>query len=98
MQPKSKLYYDLLEIIEKQEEMIKKQNEVIARLTNESLEKENMINELMQQEKKKAGENDASMGDKIAVVDKDEENEYFVTRQELEYTGALRARMSGRKA
>lgn len=50
MQPKSKLYYDLLEIIEKQEEMIKKQNEVIARLTNENLEKENMINELMQQE------------------------------------------------
>ena len=50
MQPKSKLYYDLLEIIEKQEEMIKKQNEVIARLTNESLEKENMINELMRQE------------------------------------------------
>ena len=38
------------------------------------------------------------MGDKIAVVDKDEENEYFVTRQELEYTGALRARMSGRRA
>ena len=38
------------------------------------------------------------LGDKIAVVDKDEENEYFVTRQELEYTGALRARMSGRKA
>ena len=38
------------------------------------------------------------MGDKIAVVDKDEENEYFVTRQELEYTGALRAKMTGRKA
>ena len=38
------------------------------------------------------------LGDKIAVVDKDEENEYFVTRQELEYTGALRARLSGRRA
>ncbi|NMA75583.1 MAG: LamG domain-containing protein, partial [Bacteroidales bacterium] len=38
------------------------------------------------------------LGDKVAVVDKDEENEYFVTRQELEYTGALRARMSGRRA
>ncbi len=38
------------------------------------------------------------LGDRIAVVDKDEENEYFVTRQELEYTGALRARMSGRRA
>lgn len=50
MQPKSKLYYDLLEIIEKQEDMIRKQNELIAKLTNENLEKENMINELMQQE------------------------------------------------
>lgn len=38
------------------------------------------------------------LGDKVAVVDKDEENEYFVTRQELEYTGALRAHMSGRRA
>ena len=38
------------------------------------------------------------LGDKIAVMDKDEENEYFVTRQELEYTGALRAKMTGRKA
>lgn len=45
-----KLYYDLLEIIEKQDEMIRKHNEVIARLTNENLEKENMINVLMQQE------------------------------------------------
>jgi hypothetical protein len=51
MQPKSKLYYDLLEIIEKQEEMISKQRETIAKLVNENLEKENMINELMQQEK-----------------------------------------------
>ena len=47
---KSKLYYDLLEIIEKQEEMIKKQNKLIAELTNENLEKENMISELLQQE------------------------------------------------
>jgi len=31
--------------------MIKKQNELIAELTNENLEKENMINELMQEEK-----------------------------------------------
>ena len=46
-----KLCYDLMEIIEKQDEMIRKQNELIAKLTNESLEKENMINELMQQEK-----------------------------------------------
>ena len=50
MPHKTKLYYDLLEIIEKQEDMIKKQNELIAELTNENAEKENMINELMQQE------------------------------------------------
>lgn len=47
---KNKIYYDLLETIEKQEEMIKKQNETIAKLVNENLEKENMINVLMQQE------------------------------------------------
>ena len=46
-----KLYYDLLDIIEKQENVIKKQNETIIKITNENLEKENMINELMQQEK-----------------------------------------------
>lgn len=38
------------------------------------------------------------LGDRTSVVDKDETNEYFVTRQELEFDGALRARMSGRKA
>ena len=47
---KVKLYYELLDIIEKQEDMIRKQNELIAELTNENLEKENMINELIQQE------------------------------------------------
>jgi len=45
-----KLYYDLLDIIEKQENVIKKQNETIIKITNENLEKENMINELMKQE------------------------------------------------
>ena len=50
MSHKVKLYYDLLEIIEKQDEVIAKQNELIAKLTNENAEKENMINELMQQE------------------------------------------------
>ena len=39
-----------MEIIEKQDEMIRKQNELIAKLTNENMEKENMINELMKQE------------------------------------------------
>lgn len=50
MTEKTKLYYDLLEIIEKQEEMIKKQNDLIAKLVNENMEKENMINALMQKE------------------------------------------------
>ena len=47
---KSKLYYDLLEIIEKQDGMICKQNELIAKLVNENMEKENMINVLMQEQ------------------------------------------------
>ena len=50
MPHKTKLYYDLLEIIEMQDEMIRKQNELITKLVNENAEKENMINELMQQE------------------------------------------------
>lgn len=50
MTEKIKLCYNLLEIIENQEEMIKKQNELIAKLTNETLEKENMINTLMQEQ------------------------------------------------
>lgn len=50
MQPKSKLYYDLLDIIEHQAEVIKKQDETIIKITNENLEQENMINLLMQQE------------------------------------------------
>ena len=45
-----KVCYDLLEIIEKQDEVIRKQNNLIATLTNENLEKENMINELMKEE------------------------------------------------
>lgn len=47
---KSKLYYDLLEIIEKQDEMIYKQNKLITKLVNENMEKENMINILMQEQ------------------------------------------------
>jgi len=46
----NKLYYDLLEVIEEQDETIHKQNKLIVELTNENLEKENMINTLMQQE------------------------------------------------
>ncbi len=47
---KSKLYYDLLEIIENQDDMICRQNKLIAKLVNENAEKENMINVLMQKE------------------------------------------------
>ena len=47
---KSKLYYDLLEIIDKQEEMIKKQNDMISKLVNENVEKENIIKVLTQEE------------------------------------------------
>ena len=46
----TKLCHDLLDIIDKQEEMIKKQNDMIAKLVNENMEKENMINELAKQE------------------------------------------------
>lgn len=52
MTEKTKLYYDLLEITEKQEEIIAKQNKLITNLTNENLEKENMINVLMQEHAK----------------------------------------------
>jgi hypothetical protein len=45
-----KVCYDLLEIIEKQDEVIRKQNNLIAKLTNENLEQENTINVLMKQE------------------------------------------------
>ncbi|MGB3926516.1 MAG: hypothetical protein WBL14_09155, partial [Caldicoprobacterales bacterium] len=43
------------------------------------------------------------LGDVIVVPDYQNEKEdtrgyYYITKQELEYTGALRARMSGRRA
>ena len=44
----SKLYCDLLEIIQNQDEMILKQNKIISDVINENLEKENMINVLME--------------------------------------------------
>lgn len=50
MSNKTKICCELLDIIDKQGKMIKKQNELIAELTNENLEKENMINELMQEQ------------------------------------------------
>lgn len=41
------LKLELLEIIEKQKEMIDKQNKLIAELVNQNAEQENMINEFM---------------------------------------------------
>lgn len=43
----SKLYPDLLEITDEQNRVIKKQSELITKLTNDNLEKENMITLLM---------------------------------------------------
>ena len=45
-----KLYHELLELLEEQSDVINNQNDLIARLINENLEKENMINVLMQKE------------------------------------------------
>lgn len=50
MSSKGKLYYDLLEIIEKQDETLAKQNNLISKLVNENMEQENMINVLMNKE------------------------------------------------
>lgn len=43
------LKLELLEIIEKQKEMIEKQSKLIAELINQNAEQENMINELMKE-------------------------------------------------
>ena len=40
-----KNYYDLLELIDKQDEVISKQNEIIESLTHKNLELENFIEE-----------------------------------------------------
>ena len=37
----------VLEVIEQQKEIIEKQNEMIAKLVNENIEQESVINELM---------------------------------------------------
>ena len=39
----------VLEVIERQEQIIAEQNEMIAKLVNENIEQENMINVLMQE-------------------------------------------------
>ena len=43
----NKSHHNLLEILELQQDMIDRQNDLIAELTNENAEKENMINVLM---------------------------------------------------
>jgi len=40
-------YFDLVELVEKQGKVIKQQADAIAKLVNENMEKENLINELM---------------------------------------------------
>lgn len=42
----SGLYFELLEITEKQDKIIARQNKLIAKLTVDNLEKENTISEL----------------------------------------------------
>ena len=42
-------YFDFIELIEKQGEIIKQQAETIAKLINENMEQENIINILMQE-------------------------------------------------
>lgn len=37
------------------------------------------------------------LGDRVTVIDKNEQNDYFVVKQELEYNGALIANLSGRR-
>ena len=38
------------------------------------------------------------LGDRVKMTDRNEQNDYYVVRQTLEYNGALRARLSGRRA
>ncbi|MGB9780612.1 hypothetical protein [Caldanaerobacter sp.] len=38
------------------------------------------------------------LGDRVSVIDNIETNDYYVIRQEIEYDGALRARLAGRRA
>lgn len=37
------------------------------------------------------------LGDRVSVIDNIETNDYYVIRQEIEYDGALRAKLSGRR-
>ena len=48
-QSNSKIYLDLLDLIDRQEQVILRQNEIIVRLVNETAEQEAVINSLMQE-------------------------------------------------
>lgn len=43
----TKTHFDLIDLIEQQEKVIKNQSDVIIKLLNENAEKENLINELL---------------------------------------------------
>lgn len=49
MASKTEVVAELLEIIDQQDKVIEQQKGLIAKLTNENLEQENMINVLMQE-------------------------------------------------
>lgn len=42
-------FLSLIELIGEQDQVVRKQNDIIAKLINENLEKENMINVMMQE-------------------------------------------------
>ncbi len=43
-------YLEILELLDRQEDVIKQQNKIIAKLTNENLEQENMISVIMKEQ------------------------------------------------
>lgn len=43
----TKTYFELIELIEQQGQVIKKQNDTIEQLIKDNLEKENLVNELL---------------------------------------------------
>lgn len=45
-----KSYFDLVDLIEQQGQVIKNQSDTITKLLNENIEKENMINALMKEQ------------------------------------------------
>lgn len=50
MSSDASLCFELLELTEKQDEIITRQNKLITKLTSDNLEKENLINKLTKQD------------------------------------------------